>query len=154
VLFDADGVLQDVPGGYEAAAEPYLGARATEFLRRVWNDELPILAGQGELLPMVAAALADFGVTAPLEEVHRAIWLRIEPAEQSLSLVRALRRNGYGVHLGTNQERSRATILFIDDSDRNVASAREAGLAAEQWTIADGHHLLLGILGKHGVVAV
>jgi HAD superfamily hydrolase (TIGR01509 family) len=197
VLFDADGVLQDVPGGYQAAAEPYLGERAAEFLRRVWTDELPILAGQGEILPMVAAALADFGVTAPLEEVHRAIWLRIEPAEPSISLVRALRRNGYGVHLGTNQERSRAThmrevlgydalfdtssyswelgarkpdgaffveaarrigaepsaILFIDDSAGNVASAREVGLAAEQWTLADGHHLLLGILDKHGVTA-
>jgi putative hydrolase of the HAD superfamily len=197
LLFDADGVLQDVPGGYEAAAEPYLGERTAEFLRRVWEDELPILAGQGKLLPMLAAALADFGVTAPLEEVHRAIWLRIEPAQQSLSLVRALRGIGYGVHLGTNQEQNRAahmrevlgydalfdtscyswelgarkpdraffveaarrigaepgTILFIDDSARNVAGAREAGLVAEQWTLADGHDALTGILGKHGVAS-
>ena len=45
VLFDADGVLQDVPGGYQAAAEPYLGERAMEFLHRAWDDELPALAG-------------------------------------------------------------------------------------------------------------
>jgi HAD superfamily hydrolase (TIGR01509 family) len=197
VLFDADGVLQYVPDGWEAAAEPYLGERTTEFLRRVWDGELPALAGQGELLPLVAAAMADFGVTAPLEEIHRAIWLRIEPVEQSLALVRALRRNGYGVHLGTNQERNRAAhmrevlgydalfdvscyswelgtckpdgaffaeaarligaepaaILVIDDSARNVAAARDVGLAAEQWTFADGHDILLGILGKHGVTA-
>jgi HAD superfamily hydrolase (TIGR01509 family) len=197
VLFDADGVLQDVPGGWEAGAEPYLGERTTEFLRRVFDDELPVLSGQGDLLPLIAAALADFGVTAPLAEVHRAIWLRIEPAEQCLSLVRALRRNGYGVHLGTNQERHRAAhmrevlgydvlfdiscysfelgarkphgaffveaarrigaepaaILFIDDSARNVDGAREAGLVAEQWTLADGHDTLLGILDRHGVAA-
>lgn len=198
LLFDADGVLQDVPGGYEAAAQPYLGDRAMEFLRRVWDDELPTLAGQGELLPLVEVALADFGVIAPLEEVFRAIWLRIEPAEESLSLVRALRRSGYGVHLGTNQERNRAThmrdvlgydalfdvscyswelgarkpdstflaeaarrigadpaaILFIDDSARNVAAARDAGFAAEQWTFADGHATLLDLLADHGVAAV
>jgi putative hydrolase of the HAD superfamily len=197
VLFDADGVLQDVPGGWEAGAEPYLGERTSEFLRRVWDDELPALAGQADLLPLVAAAMTDFGVTAPLEEVHRAIWLRIEPVEQSLALVRALRRNGYGVHLGTNQERTRtahmrevlgydaifdvscyswelgarkpdgaffteasrrigaepAAILFIDDSARNVAAARDAGLAAEQWTVADGHDALLAILGRYGVAA-
>jgi phosphoglycolate phosphatase-like HAD superfamily hydrolase len=127
VLFDADGVLQDVPGGWESATEPYLGDRTMEFLRRVWNDELAALAGQSDLLPLVAAALADFGVTAPLEEAHRAIWLRIEPFEQTVELVRALRRN--------------------------VAGAREAGLAAEQWTFADGQDALHAFLAKHGVAA-
>jgi len=197
VLFDADGVLQDVPGGYEAAAAPYLGERAMEFLHRAWNDELPTLAGQAELLPLVEVALGDFGVSAPLEEVFQAIWLRIEPSKESLALVRALRRNGYGVHLGTNQERNRAThmrevlgydalfdvscyswelgvrkpdpaffaeatrrigadpaaILFIDDSTRNIAAARDVGLAAEQWTFADGHATLLDLLAKHGVAS-
>ena len=114
LLFDADGVVQDVPGGYEAAAEPYLGERTTEFLRRVWDDELPTLSGQGELLPLVEAALADFGVIAPLEEVFRAIWLRIEPDQACLALVRSLRRTGYGVHLGTNQDRNRGLRGLVD----------------------------------------
>ena len=47
VRFDADGVLQDVPGGWEAAARPYLGERAMEFLQRAWDDELPALARHG-----------------------------------------------------------------------------------------------------------
>jgi putative hydrolase of the HAD superfamily len=195
VLFDADGVLQQTPGGSHLAAEPYLGERTSEFLCRVWADELLTLAGQGDMLSLVAAAMADFGVTAPVDELYRAIWLRIEPAEQAVALVRTLRRNGYGVHLGTNQERNRATymrevlgydalfdtscyswelrarkpdstffveaarrigaepetILFIDDSESNVAGARKSGFAAEQWTLADGHRSLLGILHKHGV---
>jgi putative hydrolase of the HAD superfamily len=197
VLFDADGVLQDVPGGWETAAEPYLGERTTEFLRRVWDDELAALSGQADLLPLVATALADFGVTAALAEVHRAIWLRIEPVEQTVELVRALRRSGYGVHLGTNQDRHRAAhmhdvlgygalfdvccyswelgarkpqpaffaeaarrigappaaILFVDDSARNIAGARDAGFAAEQWTFTEGHDAVLGLLAKHGVDA-
>jgi putative hydrolase of the HAD superfamily len=41
--------------------------------------------------------------------------------------------------------------LFIDDSARNVTAARDVGLAAEQWTFADGHATLLGLLAKHGV---
>ncbi|GAB3833458.1 hypothetical protein [Kribbella italica] len=48
VLLDADGVLQDLPGGWYAAMEPYVGERAREFLHRTWIDELPMLAGRGD----------------------------------------------------------------------------------------------------------
>jgi putative hydrolase of the HAD superfamily len=198
VLFDADGVLQESPCGWDTAAAAYLGERAGEFLSRVWEKEVTTLAGQGELLPLIAAVMADFGVTAPVEEFYRAVWLQIEPAEQSFALVKALRRNGYGVHLGTNQERNRstymrevlgydalfdtscyswelgarqpdgaffveaarrigadpATILFIDDRASNIAGARLAGLAAEQWTLADGHDELLSILESYDVAAI
>ena len=99
-----------VPGGWEAAARPYLGERAMEFLRRAWDDELPALAGQAELLPLVAEAARRIGA---------------DPA----------------------------AVLFIDDSARNVTAAREAGLAAEQWTFADGHAALLGLLAEHGVTS-
>jgi hypothetical protein len=70
ILFDADGVLQELPGGWVAAAEPYFGERALEFLERSYQARLP-----------------------------------------SLALVRALRVSGYGVHLGTNQERYRAVHM-------------------------------------------
>lgn len=42
-------------------------------------------------------------------------------------------------------------VLFVDDHPANVAGAREAGLAAEQWTIEDGHALLHELLGRHGL---
>ena len=64
VLFDANGVLQDVPGGWEAATEPYLGERTAEFLHRVWDDELAALAGQADLLPLIAAVCV-FGARPP-----------------------------------------------------------------------------------------
>ncbi|MGH3207189.1 MAG: HAD family hydrolase [Trebonia sp.] len=111
VLFDADGVLQQQPGGWIAAAEPYFGERSLEFLQRAYADEQPTLTGQGDHLAILTVTLAEFGVTAPVEDVYRAIWLGVEPAAASLAVVRALRRGGYGVHLGTNQERYRAAHM-------------------------------------------
>jgi putative hydrolase of the HAD superfamily len=111
VMFDADGVLQELPGGWLAAAEPYFGVRTLEFLQQSYAAQLPTLSGRGDHLVNLAAALAEFGVTAPLEDVYRDIWLRMEPAPASLAVVRALRDSGYGVHLGTNQERYRAAHM-------------------------------------------
>jgi putative hydrolase of the HAD superfamily len=111
VMFDADGVLQNLPGGWIAAAEPFFGARALEFLQRSYEAELPTLAGQGDHLAILTATLAEFGVTVPVADVYRGIWLSMEPVAASLAVVRALRRGGYGVHLGTNQERYRAVHM-------------------------------------------
>ncbi|HEY6739077.1 MAG TPA: HAD-IA family hydrolase [Actinopolymorphaceae bacterium] len=104
VLLDADDVLQELPGGWYAAMEPYLGDKAREFLHQTWGDELPTLAGRGDYLPILAATLEKYGVTTPVTELYAAVWTNIEVVEQSIEIVRALRRNGYGVHLGTNQE--------------------------------------------------
>ena len=197
VLFDADGVLQDLPGGWYAAMEPYLGERAREFLHETWKDELPMLAGRGDYLPVLAATLERYGVRTPVREVYDAVWKNIVLIEESLEIVRTLRRNGYGVHLGTNQEVYRgthmrtvlgydelfdvscysydlgvakpdpefftraaarigadpSTILFIDDTARNVTAAREAGLKAEQWTFTQGHPTLHTTFTTHGITA-
>jgi putative hydrolase of the HAD superfamily len=119
VMFDADGVLQHLPGGWIAAAEPFFGGRALEFLQRSYAAELPTLAGQGDHLAILTATLADFAVTVPVADVYRGIWLSVEPVAASLAVVRALREGGYGVHLGTNQERYRAAhmreVLGYDD---------------------------------------
>jgi putative hydrolase of the HAD superfamily len=111
VMFDADGVLQHLPGGWIAAAEPFFGGRALEFLQRSYAAELPTLAGQGDHLAILTATLADFAVTVPAADVYRGIWLSVEPVAASLAVVRALRQGGYGVHLGTNQERYRAAHM-------------------------------------------
>jgi putative hydrolase of the HAD superfamily len=197
VLLDADGVLQDLPGGWYAAMEPYLGDKAREFLHKTWTDELPMLAGRGDYMPVLAATLQNYGVVTPVAEVYDAVWKNIAIIEESIGIVRALKNNGYGVHLGTNQERYRgghmrtalgyddlfdvscysydlgvakpdpafftqaahrigadpATILFIDDTARNVQGARTAGMLAEQWDFTQGHNLLLALFANHGVAA-
>jgi putative hydrolase of the HAD superfamily len=119
VLLDADGVLQDLPGGWYAAMEPYVGKRAREFLHQTWVDELPMLAGRGDYLPVLAATLQEYGVLAPVAEVYAAVWTKIAIAEESIGSVRALKSNGYGVHLATNQECYRGahmrTVLGYDE---------------------------------------
>lgn len=126
MLFDADGVLQVIPGGWYAAMEPYLGERARQFLHQTWKDELPTLAGNGDYLPMLAATLLDYGVAESVEVVYRDVWQRIKPVEESFAIVEALRRNGYGVHLGTNQEQHRGShmraALGYDDASTPAAT--------------------------------
>jgi HAD superfamily hydrolase (TIGR01509 family) len=133
VLFDADGVLQIVPGGWYAAMEPYLGDRAREFLHQTWKDELPTLAGEADYLPMLAATLVEYGVTEPVDAVYRAVWHRIDRIEESFAIIEALRRNGYGVHLGTNQERHRGghmrTVLGYDDIFDTSCYSYDLGVA-------------------------
>ena len=197
VLFDADGVLQDLPGGWYAAMEPYLGDRSKEFLHETWSDELPMLAGRGDYLPVLAASLQKYGVSTPATEVYDAVWKNIVLIEESLEIVRTLKRNGYGVHLGTNQECYRGahmrealgyddlfdvscysydlgvakpdptfftraaerigapadSILFIDDTPKNITGARTAGLHAEQWDFTQGHTTLHTLFTHHGVTA-
>lgn len=111
VLFDADGVLQRVPGDWYAAMEPYVGDRARDFLHAVWKEELPMLAGRGDFLVPLAAALREHGVVNPVEEVFAAVWHRIEVDPASVAVVHGLRAAGYGVHLGTNQERHRGAYM-------------------------------------------
>lgn len=195
VLFDADGVLQDIPGGWYAAMEPYVGSRARDLLHQTWKDELPTLAGQGDYLPMLADILRRYGVREPVDTVFADVWHRIEVSAESIDLVKALRADGYGVHLATNQEAHRGrfmqhhlgydtlfdvtcysyelgiakpdpeffveaarriaqpaeTILFIDDSSRNVEGARRAGMRAHRWELSEGHSALIEILGRHGI---
>lgn len=40
-------------------------------------------------------------------DVYAAVWEKVAPSPASLDVVRALRRNGYGVHVATNQGRHR-----------------------------------------------
>lgn len=195
VLFDADGVLQMIPGGWYAALEPYLGDRSRDFLHETWREELPMLAGRGDYLPVLADGLARFDVRDDPWDVYRAVWHRIEVNDASIGLVHELRAAGYGVHLGTNQESHREAymrtelgydalfdvscyscdlgaakpstaffdeavrrigadpdeVVFIDDVERNVLGAREAGLRAVLWCLEDGHDELRRLLAEHDV---
>lgn len=111
VLFDADGVLQEVRGGFYDAAEPLLGERTREILTLASERERPLLAGNDDFLPILAGILREYDVDVPAADLYAAVWQNIEPAPASLDLVRQLRGAGYGVHLGTNQVRRRADYM-------------------------------------------
>ncbi|CAI9398818.1 HAD family hydrolase [Nocardioides sp. T2.26MG-1] len=119
VLLDADGVLQSVPGGWLAAVEQFVGDGAIEFLEQTWAEELPALRGEGDFLAEFTRAVERRGLDVDAAEFYRAVWNAIEVAPESVDLVHQLRAGGYGVHLGTNQERHRAaymrTVLGYDD---------------------------------------
>jgi putative hydrolase of the HAD superfamily len=134
VLLDADGVLQHVPDGWYSAVEPFLGERTREFVRETWSEDLPMLVGEGDYLPVLAEGLRRFGVSASAEDVYRAVWCdALEVVEETFALVRALRASGYGVHLGTNQESRRVpfmrTTLGYDDVFDTSWYSCELGLA-------------------------
>ncbi len=195
VLLDADGVLQFLPGGWVDRVEPYLGPRAEEFMRVSWTEELPALRGESDFLETLEHHLHAFGVDVPAADLHHAVWQSIETVPSSIELVHRLRSAGYGVHLGSNQERHRAAymradlgfddlfdvscysydlgvakpdpryfaraaerigvevadVLFVDDLERNVAGAREAGMSAVHWTFSEGIAEIESRLGEHGV---
>ena len=94
VLLDADGVVQDLPGGWYAAMEPFLGERSREFLHETWSDELPMLSGNGDYLPLLAARLAAYGVPEPVEVVYAAVWHRIDLVEDDHRDHRRQRQDG------------------------------------------------------------
>jgi putative hydrolase of the HAD superfamily len=194
LLLDADGVVQDLPGGWRAAFEPFLGERSEAFVTELATDEQASLRGE-PFLPVLAGRLELFGIDVPAADVYAAVWERIVADPAVLGLAERLRAGGLGIHLATNQNPERATymrselgyadrfdtqfyscelgvakpeaayfdrvlaavdaaageVLFVDDSARNVAGARAAGLAAEQWHLDDALPRLHDLLAAHGV---
>lgn len=111
VLLDADGVLQDLPGGWFERLRPWLGDRSEEFIKQSWIDEVPCLRGEGDFFDHLERHLAAYDVDVPVRELFDAVWTSIELVPSSIELVHRLRAAGYGVHLGTNQERHRAAYM-------------------------------------------
>ena len=112
ILFDADGVLQEIRDGFFASAAPLLGERAPEILTLASEYERPLLGGDEDFLPVLADVLRRYDVVdVPAADLFAAVWLNIATSSASLDLVRGLRDAGYGVHLGTNQVRRRAEYM-------------------------------------------
>ena len=112
VLFDADGVLQHLPGGWYAAAAPFLGDLTEDFLRDAWAAEVPLLTGgDGDFLAILTGLLEDHGATGSADEVYTAVWNAIVTNQETAEVVRRVRAAGYGAHLGTNPARHRGSFM-------------------------------------------
>lgn len=111
VLFDADGVLQEIRGGFFTSAEPLLGERAREILTVASERERPLLTGDGDFLAVLGDVLREYDVDVAPADLFAAVWQNLAVSQDSLDLVRGLREAGYGVHLGTNQARERAAYM-------------------------------------------
>lgn len=112
VLFDADGVLQHLPGGWYAAAEPFLGDGSEAFLRAAWALEMPLLTGGDvDFLAALEGLLVEHGSSAQVAEVYAAVWSSVETVAATADVVHRVRAAGYGVHLGTNQAAHRSHFM-------------------------------------------
>jgi putative hydrolase of the HAD superfamily len=111
LLLDADGVVQTIPGGWEGPARRILGDRSPQILEELLVEELPALRGEGDFLPELRRAFERHGIDGDPDELYAELWNRIEVSDEVVALVQRLRAAGYGVHLGTNQHRERATYM-------------------------------------------
>lgn len=111
VLLDADGVMQQVCGGWRATMSRLLGDGAEEFHGALHDLEVATLVGSGDFPAALAAALAARDLDVPVDELYAELWLAIDVAPDSVALVRSLRAAGHGVHLGTNQHVERASYM-------------------------------------------
>ncbi|MER6969894.1 HAD-IA family hydrolase [Nocardioides sp. NPDC000445] len=112
VVFDADGVLQHLPGGWHAAVAPLLGDRTEEILQAAWAAEAPMLTGgDGDFRAVLAGVLLEHGAAASAEEVYVAAWGSVQTDHETADVVRRVRAAGYGAHLGTNQASHRSALM-------------------------------------------
>ncbi len=110
-LIDADGVVQDLPGGWVRALEPFLGSRAEEFLAETVVAEQPCLRGESDFLTALRGQVARWSLDIDADELYRAVWHRIEVHTDTLELLRQVRAQGIRVHLATTQEAGRAAVM-------------------------------------------
>ncbi len=110
VLLDADGVLQAIPGGQVALAEPFLG-ESVDVLDDIFAEELPSLRGESDFPTDLRRAFERHGLDADPDEFYETLWRAMEVDPGTVDLVHRLRAAGYGVHLGTNQHRQRGRYM-------------------------------------------
>ncbi len=111
VLWDADGVLQQVPSGWFDLLEDVIGAEESLALLDLLLPQVEAaVRGAVAMTEQLPTALEERGLAAHLEQV-REVWGRIDPVEPSRTLVRRLRERGYGAHLATNQDDLRTSYM-------------------------------------------
>lgn len=195
VLWDADGVLQDVPHGWEASMRPVVQGHIEDvpaFLTEAFAAERPALTGEVRWRDVLPGLLERWQVSHLYDDALR-VWLTIEPHAEVRELVQVVRRSGVGCYLATNQDEYRGRhmhealgygelldgafysyelgvakpdpaffsvilerlslpvgdVLFVDDNQANVESARALGMRAEHWHVGHGVPSLRELLQAH-----
>ena len=113
VLFDADGVLQEpVERGREKIASLCgSGTPNEEFLMDFFKAETPCLRGEADLAVTVAEVLKKWDSPFSVEQAIETHTKIVVVNDESLDVVRAVRRSGVGAYLATNQHEYRAKYM-------------------------------------------
>jgi putative hydrolase of the HAD superfamily len=110
VLWDADGVLQTVPRGWEHTMRPVVEGHVEDverFLVEAFEAEVPSLRGEVPWTQQLGALLDRWGVPH-LHDRAIEVWFTILPVTPVRELVRRVRAGGARCHLASNQDRTRA----------------------------------------------
>lgn len=109
VFWDADGVLQHLPAGWEASMRPVVGHLVDDvetFLAEAFAAERPALTGDARWVEVLPVLLEKWGIAESYDDALR-VWLTIEPVAETRALVSALRAAGVRCYLATNQDEHR-----------------------------------------------
>lgn len=135
VLWDADGVLQHLPDGWEASMRPVVGHLVDDvegFLAEAFAAERPALTGDARWLEVLPALLERWGIAHAHDDALR-VWLTIEPVVATREIVERLRAAGVRCYLATNQDEHRGrhmhTALGYGDLFDDCFYSYELGLA-------------------------
>lgn len=113
VLWDADGVLQHLPEGWEASMRPVVEGHLTDldaFLLEAFEAERPALVGEASWLEILPGLLERWGVPQLYDRALQ-VWLTIVPQAEVRDLVSALRAAGVRCYLATNQTEHRGRYM-------------------------------------------
>lgn len=113
VLFDADGVLQYVPGNFAdrlAAAHGLRGERADAFARALFAMEVGAAQGRTPFAQGLAALIAEWQLPVTLARMLD-VWQHVAMYDGVREVVGALRARGIRCALATNQHDVRAGYL-------------------------------------------
>ncbi|HSE10800.1 MAG TPA: HAD-IA family hydrolase [Nocardioidaceae bacterium] len=112
-LWDADGVLQHLPDGWEASMRPVVDGHVDDlpaFLAEAFELERPALLGQVSWLDVLPGLLERWGVPHLYDDALR-VWLTIVPQDDVRALVSAIRAEGVRCFLATNQTEHRGRYM-------------------------------------------
>lgn len=110
LLLDADEVLQH-PGVPGKAAGPYAELVTAELIADLGPLNAPAMRGDIDFFVEFSRLAQQHGVDVSPDDLFPLMWRSIVVDPESMRLVEALKKAGYGVHLGTNQEHHRGRYM-------------------------------------------
>jgi putative hydrolase of the HAD superfamily len=111
VLWDADGVLQQVPASWFELLGKTIGDEESMALLDLLLPQMEGASrGTVAMTQRLPAALEECGLSEHVDQVSE-VWGTIEPIEESRAFVRELREAGFGCHLATNQDDLRTSYM-------------------------------------------
>ena len=113
VLWDADGVLQGLPAGWEASMRPAVGHLVDDvdaFLQEAFAAEKATLTGHARWVDVLRDLMRRWDIEEAYDDALQ-VWLTIEPVLESRHLVEQVRGAGVRCYLATNQDVRRGTFM-------------------------------------------